>query len=1011
MGKEADMDANVIVFAERQGERRQSEATRICLSAAQCFPVDDEAQERRAALALAEHLATLGRIGVYIGDDLTAVLLRHAPTLREKIAAIILEPGSVAPEAVAGIPVFSPDQAPDDLDAVLLAHRLAQPRWAMRSRLPTVAATAAVEPTVIGATAPEAVPAHAWSVPENCIYPIDLPDVKIRPNLDLLLLDCPARNLAMLPNGLGYVHNALKKSTVEYQTFDLDIVAYHRYHINRIFDRGGKVVLESGREMPLDPWQAEHYDIWAQADVIDHFLPELTEIAAAVLEAKPKILGLSIQQCNEHFCRRLVNYLRTAMPDLIVLIGGFSCYNAEIGRRAFPECDYMCVGEADLSVGPLVEALARGERPSNMPGVLSRFDDPAIPFMPAPMHHNLDVLDFPRYEWFGIDIYRNYNGYRLTPIIASRGCRWARCTFCAERFYWRIRTADNFVDEVEWLANQGCRLLMYNESDLNGQPERLLEICDEVIRRNLNVRFTGQLRVHKACDRAYFDKLRASGVVSLRFGIDAFSENTLRLQKKGYTKEMVTNVLKACWEAGIYTEVNWVIGVPGETEADVDEGIEFIIENQQYIGRLANINPLILANGSVYWIDPEAHKIKFRAPTEQLFQLYSRAIPAHLWYSEAPYIDATVRKERFERIVCALHEKGFPVGAWAERIIQDVLQNRDANRSNAGERRNTDNTVNLQAPEAVYKRDFGNHRIYRYAGYSYAVPMGMDDVGFFGSGQVPEGVLRDLSEDALLATIEEAQGWADLRGQYDPRVQQRRRGSLMQANAALNDAPPAPVNAVSFSGGEIITPFDYAFLVVDPQTPVGEWLAGPRSGPDAARILGAHSKAFSVEFIQIYLERYKVLLFAGRYFGVPVTVERMQIEMIDEPERWDIVIDRKLDGVRAKIRAKLAESGDLTVAVAEGRSDVSGESKLSWPMRAMGPAEASLAVPTTISHLHGYRIVSYEGVIYGLPADVADVDLREMDVMELPGVIRDVSRTVVEEEIRALFRAPAMSDA
>ena len=47
--------------------------------------------------------------------------------------------------------------------------------------------------------------------------------IEFRKNLDMLLLDCPARNLSMMPNGLGYVHNALKKTNINYQTFDLDM--------------------------------------------------------------------------------------------------------------------------------------------------------------------------------------------------------------------------------------------------------------------------------------------------------------------------------------------------------------------------------------------------------------------------------------------------------------------------------------------------------------------------------------------------------------------------------------------------------------------------------------------------------------------------------------------------------------------------------------------------------------------------------------------------------------------
>ena len=405
------------------------------------------------------------------------------------------------------------------------------------------------------------------------------------------------------------------------------------------------------------------------------------------MEAKPKVLGLSIQGCNEAAAREVAFGVKAQLPDVIIVVGGFSCYNPDVGRRAFPECDYMCIGEADLTVGPLFEALARGDRPFNQAGVLSRFDTPEHPYIPAPMIHDLDQIEFPKYEWCDLSVYRNFNDYQLTPIIASRGCRWSRCTFCAERFYWRIRTPENFVDELEWLVSQGCYLFMFNESDLGGMPERVMEICDEIIRRGLHrkVKLTGQLRVNKKQDRAFFAKLREANFVALRFGIDAFSEHTLRLQMKGYTVRMIEQNLRDCWEVGIFTEINWVIGVPGETDQDVEEGIELILRTSKYIGRLANINPLILVNGSVYWIDPASHNIVFKEPKEQMYEKYPRALPADQWHSTDPYIDAQVRKERFEQIVIALYDAGFNVGAWANRVIDDVKMNRDKVRTSSAD--------------------------------------------------------------------------------------------------------------------------------------------------------------------------------------------------------------------------------------------------------------------------------------------------------------------------------------
>jgi hypothetical protein len=301
---------------------------------------------------------------------------------------------------------------------------------------------------------------------------------------------------------LGYVHNSLKRSGIAFETFDLDIVTYHHYHVDRLFDEGGTIILPSGREMPTDPWQAENYDLWADPEVLAYFGPIILQAADAIIDAKPKILGLSVQQCNEGFSRLLVNRVKSALPDVVILVGGFSCYNPDIGLKAFPEADYMCIGEADLTVGPLAKRLVSGERPKDLPGVLSRHDTPGRLFVPAPMPHNLDRLDFPRYEWFDLNVYRNFNGYQLVPIIASRGCRWSRCTFCAERFYWRIRSARNFVDELAWLADQGCTLFMFNDKRMVSSAFKGFRFLTHQVKKVQIHRYFSFL-IASCCFRAY----------------------------------------------------------------------------------------------------------------------------------------------------------------------------------------------------------------------------------------------------------------------------------------------------------------------------------------------------------------------------------------------------------------------------------------------------------------------------------------------------------------------------
>lgn len=612
---------------------------------------------KRCLKLIGEYLCTEPRVALYGETEFSENLLKNSPKLSKHIL------GSFE----------KAEDIPNDVKSVFLCATKSWVLSRMEKNLPETINV--ITPEIIKSIGWQSIPAQAW-VPEiKSIYPIDIPDIEFLPNQDLIVVDSPARNLAFLPNGLAYVHNALKKTSLKFQTIDLDVIIYHRYHTHRLLDRPDNILTPSGKEMHYDPWLAEAYMEWTNLDVVEYFRPAINEVIDKLIKANPKIIGFSLQGCNIIFVREVVTGVKKALPEAIILVGGFSCYQPTIGRNVFPESDYMCIGEADLTIGPLVEALAKGERPKDIPGVLSRYDTPGYIFTNYPMPLDLDSIEMAKYDWTDIKLYRNYNDYQLTPIIASRGCRWSRCTFCAERFYWRIRDTKLVVDEFEYLHDNGCDLFMFNESDLNGLPERLVEICDEIVKRGLKLKLTGQLRIHKKATREYYDKLRAGGFVALRFGVDAWSKNTLRLQMKGYTLDMIYQNLKDCHESGIYTEVNTVIGIPGETEADIDESIELMLKCNPFIGRHANMNTLILAIGSVYWEDPDRFKIKFRDHTkEEIFKKFPSYVPADYWYSEEPYIDQDIRTERYKKVIKTLHENKVDMGPFLKGTIERITE-------------------------------------------------------------------------------------------------------------------------------------------------------------------------------------------------------------------------------------------------------------------------------------------------------------------------------------------------
>ncbi|MBI5559855.1 MAG: radical SAM protein [Deltaproteobacteria bacterium] len=657
--------------------------TKMRFSAHLLFAYDKGPEDKKCMKTLAGHLASQARLAFYGNGRFLDYMLAMCPGVRKKVRFIIADNPLKSLKTAHGIPVVPLERLPSDIKTVFLCETLTVGLMRMRKRISEAEPEIRIiTPEILGEIEPAILPKRAFIPDTESIYPIDIPEIRFREGLELILIDCPSRNLDMMPNGLAYVHNALKSTGIKFETVDLDPIVYHRYHTLRLLDSAGGIVTKTGCRMKDDPWAVDGEEEWQKAEVIEYFLPEIREVSEGLIKANPKILALSVQSNNIRFSREVVKRVKKGLPDTLILVGGYSCYYPTLGPLVFPDYDYMVIGEGDLTVGPLVSALIKGERPKDIPGVISRFDSPKRRFTPGKAPEDLDSLEMPGYDWAkNLEIYRNYNHYQLTPVTGSRGCRWARCRFCAERFFWRSHSPKRVADEIAWLNSRGCDLFQFNESDFNGDPGNVLAICDEIIRRGLRVKLTGQLRIDKRNDLKFFEKLKEAGFVSIRFGVDAWAPRILKLQNKGYTTDMISRNLMDCRRAGISNEVNIVIGVPGESEEDIKEGIELLVGNKPYIDRVANINPLMLMHGSIYWLEPEKYNISFRGDKGEIYGKYPSFVPPHLWYSTHPYIDEKVRKDRFEMIVEALYKNGMNMGGYAEHVVKNVRSGRGAEAS------------------------------------------------------------------------------------------------------------------------------------------------------------------------------------------------------------------------------------------------------------------------------------------------------------------------------------------
>jgi len=595
------------------GQTIEARGELVQFSAYQCFPMTGEPAEvailRRLVDTLASHGVALYRSGPFID-----FLAEHAPEILAHTTAVI-DPDDVRP--FHNLPVIaSADGLPDN--AVLICEPRAEVRNRIARRLPPRCRVITLDDAGQFTTL---VPPHAWIARVPSIYPIATPEIAIRPGVDFLLLNTPAGAGEQIPVGLCYVQAALERQRVDFQTVDANMIFYHRFHMHRLFDLGHEPLLAHGIAISTDAW-GYNERIWVDPRqwpfLLAHFADTIDELVGKIVAAAPRVLGMSIHQRNEWITREIARRVKQAAPDIQIVVGGHSCYSEPFGRGAFPEHDYMVIGEADLVIGPLAEKLIAGERPKNLPGVISQHDDG--PFLPGPQPHNLDMLG-GLVGMLSDDvnvIYQTWQGYKSTALPLTRGCVWSRCTFCAERFAFRTRTASNYVDEMEAVMATGRGgQFSASDSDFGGRPETLYEICEEILRRGIKVQFGGQIRLNKKFDVPFFKLMKAAGVTGLNFGADAFTENTIKQQMKGYTLDTLIQNHRDCATAGVTPQINIVIGVPGETDQDMLDTIALLGGNRDCFPVINNINVAMLVQNSVYWFQPDKFNIHFYGDREE----------------------------------------------------------------------------------------------------------------------------------------------------------------------------------------------------------------------------------------------------------------------------------------------------------------------------------------------------------------------------------------------------------
>jgi radical SAM superfamily enzyme YgiQ (UPF0313 family) len=304
------------------------------------------------------------------------------------------------------------------------------------------------------------------------------------------------------------------------------------------------------------------------------------ETVEFIVKEKPKFVGISAVTDSILIAYSLVNTLKSQSLESKTIIGG--AHITALPEETFNECEGLDIGVVGEGEATIVEILS-GKNLCKISGIIFREEGTVYRTPPGEYVQDLDSLPFP--AWDLLPQLEKY--YRPSPhmylrlpstsLLTSRGCP-NRCSFCVMALSgkkFRAHSAEYTIEMIEHvMKNYHIRDIIFYDDNFLLDRKRAAEICEEMIRRKLNITWSCLART-EIISKDILKLIKRARCWQIAYGLESGDQRVLDILKKNTRVEKSEEVLKQTVKAGIRTRGFFMIGVPGETEESIEKTIDF----------------------------------------------------------------------------------------------------------------------------------------------------------------------------------------------------------------------------------------------------------------------------------------------------------------------------------------------------------------------------------------------------------------------------------------------------
>ncbi len=314
--------------------------------------------------------------------------------------------------------------------------------------------------------------------------------------------------------------------------------------------------------------------------------PSFADIAKKIVDTRPHFVAFSCVTNNYRVQLECARALKKIMPQVITVFGG-------IHPTAVPEIvlkeaavDSVAIGEAEKSFSDFLKECESGgeyalpRRP--IKGVIYKSGGEVIGDLKEGELSDLNALPFP----YKRPLYSQFRSFSQEYfIMASRGCPYS-CAYCFHshlrnlrgRSLIRRRNVDNVIAEIaQARRDHPLKYIYFIDDCFVSDRDWIIKFC-EVYKKEIHLPFSC-CAIPQYLNKEKVEALSSAGCYRMQIGIQTLNKELCeKVLQRHFDKGSTSEAIRMLKDAGIFVQVDHMLGIPGDSLQIEEESVLFYNE-------------------------------------------------------------------------------------------------------------------------------------------------------------------------------------------------------------------------------------------------------------------------------------------------------------------------------------------------------------------------------------------------------------------------------------------------